>query len=117
MDEREFLDTLFQLYSRTTGGETTYWRPESTQFGFSVFAVDPDDRRTTIAESLAEVDADWITAIHGALPDLVRRMHAALDEADAADVGRDARECRIAELELENAELRRQLDARQQQDA
>lgn len=114
MDEREFLDELFQLYSRTTGGDAAYWRPESTQFGFSVFAVNPDDTRTVIAESLSEADADWITAVHGALPDLVRRMHAALDEADAADVGRDARECRIAELELENAELRRRMYAEQQ---
>lgn len=106
MDEREFLDTLFQLYTRTSGGDAAYWRPESREDGFALFAVDANDNRTLIAKGLCEADADWIAGIHGCLPDLVRRMHSALDEADTADRGRDERECRIAELEMELAEIK-----------
>jgi hypothetical protein len=55
-------------------------------------------------------DADFITAIHGCFPDLIRTVLAALDEADRADFDKDSRECRIAELEAELAELRADLE-------
>ena len=52
------------------------------------------------ATQQANQDAAWITAVHGAFADLARCLHTALDEADRADVDRDVRENRIAELEL-----------------
>ena len=95
MDTREFIDLLFTQYCRTTGGETTYWRPD----GNTIVAVD-GDTETVIASGMAEQDAAWITAVHGAFADLARCLHTALDEADRADADRDVRENRIAELEL-----------------
>lgn len=100
MDDREFLDVLFQLYARTTGSENAYWRTESTDDGFAVFAVEPDDTRTLIASGMSEVDADWVAGMHGCLSDLVLRLHQALDAEESADRGRDERESKIAELEL-----------------
>ncbi|WP_074297099.1 hypothetical protein [Mycobacteroides abscessus] len=52
-----------------------------------------------MADILNNRDVDFITAIHGALPDLVRRTHEALDEADRLDEQRDEQEVRIARLE------------------
>lgn len=106
MDDRDFIDNLYALYCATTGGEQTYWRPDTTDTGFQVVAVDGDDNRTVVASGMAERDADWVCSVWGALPDLVRRLHAALDEADRVDADRDARECRIAELEVEVAQLK-----------
>jgi hypothetical protein len=39
-----------------------------------------------------------VCAIHGTLPDIVRRVNMALDEADRADAERDEREQLIADL-------------------
>lgn len=113
MEDREFFDYLFQLWSKTTGAEDRYWMPEK-HFDHSgrwnVFAVSEGETRKLVASGLSERDSDWLTAVHGCLPDLWRRLHAALDEADRADFDRDARECRIAELEAEVSELRSVID-------
>ena len=105
MEDRELFDHLYQLWSKTTGAQDMYWMPEKygQAFGkplFRLMAVG-DESRKHLASFLGDEDADFITAIHGCLPDLVRRLHAALDEVDRADYDKDSRECRIAELELE----------------
>lgn len=108
MDDRDFFDHLYQLWSKTTGAKDQFWMPVRHE-GKSVFyidAVNEKEEKKRIASYIADEDADFISAIHGCLPDLVRRLHAALDEAETADYSRDERECRIAELELENDELR-----------
>lgn len=113
MDDREFFDHLFQLWSKTTGAQDTYWMPEKhfdNSGRWNVFAVAKDDSRKKVASGLGEWDADFLTAVHGCLPDLVRRLHAALDEAENVDFDRDSRECRIAELEGEVAYLKKILD-------
>ena len=118
MDERDFFDTLYQQWTKTTGAEDMFWMSEQYQDGtgrWKVYAVkvgaDGNQTRKLIASELRnEADADFIAATHGCIPDLVRRTHAALDEADEKDYDRDSRECRIAELELENQELRKELD-------
>lgn len=111
MDDRDFFDHLHQLWSKTTGAEDRYWMPEeNAQFDFDIFAVAQEDERYRIASDLSDEDADFISAVHGCLPDLVRRLHAALDEADRADYDRDERECRMAELELENQQLQQEVE-------
>lgn len=109
MEDREFFDALYQLWSKTTGAEDTFW-DYSQHEGKSVYHVDSvgleGGNRKRVASYLADPDADFLTAMHGALPDLVRRLHDALDEADRADHFSDSRECRIAELELEVQELK-----------
>ena len=112
MDDVEFFDLLYQQWSNTTGAQDTYWMPEEFAElfdGYKVVSVRQDGSKETVALGLTEADADFITAVHGCLGDLVRRMHAALDEAERYNVDRDARECRIAELEQENLDLRSQV--------
>jgi hypothetical protein len=110
VDDREFFDELFQMWSKTTGAEHRYWMPqdyEDHSGRFRVYAVAEDESRKLVAEGMSDADSDWLTAVHGSLPDMWRRLHSALDEADEADHNRDARECRIAELELELIEMKR----------
>ncbi|AFL47857.1 hypothetical protein FLUX_41 [Mycobacterium phage Flux] len=115
MEDRDFFDLLYQQWSKTTGAQDTYWMvEEDTEHyaggpgTFLVLAVDKENERKFIASFEREEDADFIAGLHGCLADLVRKLHMALDEADNADYDRDSRECRIAELELENAELRKE---------
>lgn len=68
---------------------------------YNIYAMGQDESRKLVASGLNEADADFITAIHGCFADLWRRLHSALDEADACDYERDTRECRIMELECE----------------
>ena len=108
--DAEFFDELYQLWSKSSWAEHGFWMPQEYVDGtgrFKLYAVNPeDDSKKLIASELSDEDADFISAIHGALPDLVRLLHQALDEADRADYDRDSRECRIAELELQVQELR-----------
>jgi len=95
MTDREWLDTLFQMFSKTTGAENRYWKPLDDG---TIVAVGEDDTELVVASGLSAEDADWLTAVHGCLPDLVRRMHQALDEADRLDVRKDELECEMAEM-------------------
>lgn len=111
MDIREFLDELYSLWAKTTGAEDRYWMPR-TEHGFQgvgmlfgIRAVGTEQDEIVVADTSGfdnEADVDFITAIHGALPDLVRRTHEALDEADRLDEQRDDQEFRIAQLEADS---------------
>lgn len=111
MDDREFFDLLYQHWMKTSGAEDRFWMPEKYKDGterWRLYAVGQDESRKLIASEIHnEADADFITAIHGCFADLHRRLHSALDEADTADYERDSRECRIAELESEVADLKK----------
>ncbi len=111
MDDKDFLDKLYQLWSKTTGAENTYWDYNETGYHiFHIDAVNQDGDRTNVASVPSDEDADFITAIHGCFPDLYRLTMEAMDEAERADYRKDERECRIAELELELKELRADLE-------
>ncbi|WP_198586482.1 hypothetical protein [Mycobacteroides abscessus] len=106
MDIREFLDELYQLWAKTTGAENQYWMPanngdpDDTDYWFiKSVGEEGEENAYVVADILNNRDVDFITAIHGALPDLVRRTHEALDEADRLDEQRDEQEVRIARLE------------------
>lgn len=113
MDDREFIDHLYQHWTKTTGAENSYWRPQEHD-GISWQSIDSvsadNESAVRIAAGVPPADADFITAIHGAFPDLTRRLHDALDEADRADKDRDDREAEIARLELSTGELSRKLE-------
>lgn len=109
MDDREFFDKLFQLWSKTTGAENHYWSYQGYGDRFDVDAVGVGGERIEVASLFNEADADFITAIHGCLPDLVRRLHAALDEADALDAEMDRVQSQLMEAELRVDELRQQV--------
>jgi hypothetical protein len=104
MDDKDFFDTLYKMWSHTTNAADRFWDYHGDVEGaYTIRSIGPEGESTPlpVAEGLFECDADWITALHGCFPDLVRRLHAALDEADRADFEKDSRECRIAELESE----------------
>lgn len=113
MEDRDFFDTLYQGWTKTTGAEDTYWMPEEHPdegfYTYDIFAVDEKQLQAHVASGLSEDDAAFITAVHGCFADLVRRLHTALDEADRWEYERDSQECRIAELVMENEDLRGQL--------
>jgi hypothetical protein len=105
MDEREMVDTLYSLWARTTGAGDCEWFVD----GNTIEDHERDGWEHLIAHCLDAQDAEFVAAIHNALPELVKRYHAALDECDRSDADRDSRECRIAELEMEVAELKEDL--------
>lgn len=112
IEDREFFDKLYALWSKTTGAQDRYWVVEPDEEApdvHCIYAVDDEQERKLIASFFAEEDADFIASIHGCLADLVRRLHDALDEADRADYDRDSRECRIAELETQVMEMEKEL--------
>ena len=109
MEDREFFDHLMQMFTKTTGAETRYWAYEEYGDTFDIDAVGEGDDRTNVAAVLSDADADFITALHGSFPDLYRRLHSALDEADRADRERDEREQVIAEQAFEIAALRKEI--------
>lgn len=109
MDDRDFFDKLLQLWANTTNCENTYWGYEETlEEQFDIFSVS-DVGREFVGYVENEADADWITALHGCFPDLVRRLHEALDEADRLDYEMDEVQDKLMEAELKIAELKDQL--------
>ena len=113
MEDRDFFDTLFQAWAKTTGAEGTFWMPEAhfdRSGRFNIYAVGEDESRKLVASGLSEDDADFLTALHGCLPDLVRRLHAALDESDSLDYERDDREATIAGLAAEVYQLKQTIN-------
>jgi hypothetical protein len=117
--DHQFFDILYQQWSQTTGAEKSYWMPERrTQLGtdggkstwFDIVAVNAnDDSREIVAQGLSESDADFICGLHGAIPDLIRRLHDTVDEAVRKDEANDEAQGALAETLLENLELRSQL--------
>lgn len=135
-DDNEFFDILYQQWSKTTGAEHTYWMPvpiedvegqDSGNYFWDITSVGAQDDpnsgnydRQFIGSVKSEEDAEFIAGLHGALPDLIRRLHEAIDEAESKDAARDRAEAVSAELAMENIalreqvrELERQLEARQ----
>lgn len=109
MDDREVFDKLLQVCANTTGAQDTFLKVIESVGGWDVVAVDAQQSEILIGSFAKESDADWHATISQVFPDVWRRLNAALDEADRADADRDSRECRIAELELEVASLRKEL--------
>jgi hypothetical protein len=106
MNERDLVDELYQMWAKTTAAGNGGWDiEEDLQSKYvDVVSIDTDEWEQTIGFTVSKPDADFITAVHSAFPELVRLFHSALDEADRADQSKDARECRIAELEVALAE-------------
>lgn len=80
-------------------------QPDPDVNKFNIYAVDQDGNRKLVASDLSDVDADFITGVHGCLPDLVRRLLAAVDEADRLDLELDNTLGRVLVLELEADEF------------
>jgi hypothetical protein len=119
VESREFFDTIYAVWAKTTGAKESYWMPEAMDEGDVpshlggnyILAVDESEEKKHIASFLSDEDADFITAVHGCFPDLVRALHTAFDEADRKDYEKDELEGRIATLELEADEKERDVKA------
>ena len=110
MEDRDFIDLMYQGWSKTTGAEGMFWMHELYQGQCHViWAVDQNSDRKRIATGLTEPDAAFITAIHGCFADLTRRLHMALDEADRLDELADERTVEIADLAQKVESLEHQL--------
>lgn len=109
MQDREFIDLLYQMWSKTTFAKERYWdfQKSQTNFLFDIRAVGPNT--PMVALGLCEHDADWITAVHGVFPDLVDRFHEALDEADRLDREMDEVQDQLAEAYIRIAELEQEI--------
>ncbi|WP_100460533.1 hypothetical protein [Mycobacteroides abscessus] len=111
MEDREFFDLLYQHFAKTTEAKDSYWmyeeeaEPLAGGRVFNIFAVSSEEDRRFVGSVDSEEDAEFITALHGCFPDLVRRMHDALDESDRLDEDRDNQEVRIADLVSEIRDL------------
>jgi hypothetical protein len=111
-DFEDLLDRLYQVFSKTSYCEKRSW-----DYGFedegrdplNIYAVDDEGDFKFVAAVSCEADADFVSLAHGVIPELIRGTREALDEAERADRQRDERECRIAELEIEVAALRKEL--------
>lgn len=114
-DDRTLFDEVYQLWAGTTGAEKTYWMPVHVgDYGdglnWDLQAVNPtDDSKTYIGSFKEEKDAEFVAGIHSVIPDVVRRLHDAVDEAVRADERRDELEGWVADLKLENDGLRDQI--------
>lgn len=112
MDDHSFLDHIYSIWAKTSGGDDTFWTPQEDKDypgRWGIFATDKDENRQFIGEFFSELDADFVCGLHGCIGDLVRRMHAALDEADRADRERDEQEQSIYALAVENEELKQEV--------
>ncbi|AGK85998.1 hypothetical protein Chy4_0036 [Mycobacterium phage Chy4] len=120
-EDHEFFDVLYQQWSHTTEAKTRYWVVEfdgDEHLQWQVFAVDQSDgSKLWLGSFHREQDADFVAGLHGALPDLIRRLHDATDEAVRKDEANDIAQGQLAEALLENQglkaqilELERQLD-------
>jgi hypothetical protein len=103
MRDEDLLDAMYAAWAKTTGAETCQWQPRDG----GIVAVDQDGKETTIATGMGDAEAKFIAAVHGCLPELVRQVWDAYDESDRVDLSRDAREQRIAALELELLAIRK----------
>ena len=116
MDDTEFLDLLYQQWSKTTWAENGYWSYDEITYDqdqdyettFDVVA-NTEEADKFVGNFFSQADAEFVTAMHGCFPDLYRALLDAQDEAERADYDRDSRECLIAELEIENTRLEAEL--------
>ncbi|AVR76809.1 hypothetical protein KIY83_gp39 [Mycobacterium phage Fameo] len=119
--DHQFFDILYQQWSATTGAEHSYWMPEEDESfpgSFNLIAVHQEkDERRPLAAFMDQADAEFVAGLHGAVPDLIRRLHDAIDEATRKDEANDIAQGQLADALLENEglkaqilELERQLD-------
>jgi len=113
-EDNRFFDELYQQWSKTTGAKDTYWMPEEDSVSyaggegtFCIWAVNmATEERKFIASVDRDEDAEFIAGLHGAVPDLIRRLHEAVEEAVRADEANDMAQGQLAEALLENIGLR-----------
>ncbi|ASJ79736.1 hypothetical protein KIY85_gp39 [Mycobacterium phage Heffalump] len=119
--DHQFFDILYQQWSQTTNASSAYWIVKEDldeHLQYQIIAVDRNTQAETwIGSFHSEADADFVAGLNGAVPDLIRRLHDATDEATRKDEANDIAQGQLADALLENIglraeilELERQLD-------
>ncbi|QDP44624.1 hypothetical protein SEA_NOTHINGSPECIAL_40 [Mycobacterium phage NothingSpecial] len=111
--DHQFFDILYQQWSQTTLAEHGYWMPEEDESFpgcFNLIAVHhTEDERRPLAAFMSEEDAEFVAGLHGAVPDLIRRLHEAIDLAARKDEQNDIAQGQLADALLENHALRERI--------
>ncbi|AGS82722.1 hypothetical protein ANNAL29_41 [Mycobacterium phage AnnaL29] len=116
--DHDFFDVLYQQWTRTTGAKDLFWVVEKVEFDadadyattWDVVATNHDGTaRKHIASFEREEDADFTAGINGAIPDLIRRLHEAIDEAVRKDEANDIAQGQLADALLENIGIRAEM--------
>ena len=100
MQDHDFYDLMFQLWTKTTGAEDSYWKYEDTGI---IESVDSDGWEESIAYSVRDNDAEFITAVHGCFGDLIRKLRDLEDENARLDE-------RVDEMVFERIELIQEIE-------
>ena len=87
MEDTEFYDFLYQGWSKTTVAGNGYWSVSEVEFDtdnnydrtFDVVAA-TSDTEIPVGSFVSEDDAGFVAAIHGCLPDLLRKLGSLEDE-------------------------------------
>jgi hypothetical protein len=111
MDDREFFAKLLEMWEETSYAEDRYWGYTAYDDGdggsqYDLFAFSNNNDQEFIGYLCTEADANFVTALHGCFPDLIRRTLSALDEADELDEEMDRVQAQLAEAELQIMELK-----------
>ena len=110
MQDDEFYDLLYQLWTNTTGSGDSYWKydDESDCERVVITSVSQTDE-TEIAGYVRMADAEFITAVHGCIGDLIRKLRDLEDENARLDERVDIAEGEKMELLLELQQLEDEL--------
>lgn len=123
-EDKQFFDELYQLWAKTTGASNSYWMPEEDSEYYDggpgtyiIWSVSPEpskdidavNGRKFVASVGSNEDAEFIAGLHGAIPELIRRLHDAVDEAVRKDEANDEAQGQLADALLENQALRDQI--------
>lgn len=83
MTAQEWIDELERLRDAATPGPWDPWSWTSHIYTINKRPVDPDDKRTIIAETLKENDAAYIVAACNAVPRLAKMLRFAVGIIEA----------------------------------
>ena len=107
MTTEEFLAHLYSMFCYTTGSEDTYWDyREADDSTWDIHSVNQDGESVFVGYFDAEADADFVTAIHGSLVDLIRLVEDSVHKADMYELAHDQCQRELIEAEKEIMELK-----------
>jgi hypothetical protein len=110
-DDKEFFDQLYQMWSKTTWADRSIWESGyDDEWGFYRIdaVIDSEGSVHPVASFVPEADAQFIVAMHGLLPEIIRRFLEAADTAEKWEERYDeaANELWARELEVMGLEAR-----------
>lgn len=104
MQDEEFYDLLYQLWTKTTGAGNSFWKYEEEWPGI-ISTVHEDGWEDQIAYGMQDNDLEWVTAVHGCFGDLIRKLKDLEDENARLDEKHDQAQADILDLVKENQSL------------